>query len=114
MLRNRLVLWRAGFFSTALLHHVRRSHGTKSAEIIESGIDVFKDCGYSLACPRGGPGDRKERLEWRGGRVAECTGLLNRRTVYSRTAGSNPALSVGASSRPVLTHIEQAFLLRFH
>ncbi len=34
---------------------------------------------------------------WRDGRVAECTGLLNRRTEIIRTAGSNPALS-GISS----------------
>ena len=29
-----------------------------------------------------------------GGRAAEGTGLLNRRTGYTGTAGSNPALSV--------------------
>ena len=57
-------------------------------------LTIRGDCGYSLAGPCGEPADRKERLEWRGGRVAECTGLLNRRTVYDRTAGSNPALSV--------------------
>ena len=31
---------------------------------------------------------------WTGGRAAEGTGLLNRRTGYTGTAGSNPALSV--------------------
>ena len=31
---------------------------------------------------------------WRGGRVAEGNGLLNRRSGYTATAGSNPALSV--------------------
>ena len=29
---------------------------------------------------------------WTGGRAAEGTGLLNRRTGYTGTAGSNPAL----------------------
>jgi hypothetical protein len=31
---------------------------------------------------------------WRGGRVAEGNGLLNRRVAISRTPGSNPGLSV--------------------
>ena len=39
----------------------------------------------------------------RGGRVAEGTGLLNRRVGYTGTAGSNPALSV---SKKVPFHTE--------
>ena len=36
---------------------------------------------------------------WTGGRAAEGTGLLNRRTGYTGTAGSNPALSVKKPTR---------------
>ena len=37
---------------------------------------------------------------WTGGRAAEGTGLLNRRTGYTGTAGSNPALSVNTPRVP--------------
>ena len=36
----------------------------------------------------------RQKSLWTGGRAAEGTGLLNRRTGYTGTAGSNPALSV--------------------
>jgi hypothetical protein len=36
---------------------------------------------------------RSTRLHWRDGRVAEGTGLLNRRMGFSCTEGSNPSLS---------------------
>ena len=39
---------------------------------------------------------------WRGGRVAEGTGLLNRRAGIACTAGSNPALSVFARQNRVV------------
>ena len=45
-------------------------------------------------CPRRLSGTTVSIHNRRGGRVAECTGLLNRRTPTRCTAGSNPALSV--------------------
>ncbi len=44
-----------------------------------------------------------------GGRAAEGTGLLNRRTGYTGTAGSNPALSVDKD----LAFIARSFFTHF-
>ena len=41
----------------------------------------------------------RQKSLWTGGRAAEGTGLLNRRTGYTGTAGSNPALSVKKPTR---------------
>ena len=78
---------------------------TGSSPVIAIARDAKLQRGLSFPgyTPQGTPDPLAEKgicPTWRGGRVAEGNGLLNRRTGITRTAGSNPALSAYETAPP--------------